>query len=141
VTTPEISKINSQVWGDKSVVTHQIFSNLLSNAIKFSEKGSAIEIVVTEFTNTIRFEFKDFGLGIPNEKINNIFKIDHATSTVGTSGEKGTGYGMPLVHVFTEKLGGSIDIRSRHVDEFPENHGTIMIVELPKAKETLALTV
>jgi signal transduction histidine kinase len=131
--TPELDDLDVFIVGDKSVVTHQILSNIISNSIKFSNHGSCIDVVVSDQREMIRFELTDYGVGIPKDKISEIFRDDVSTSTIGTDGEEGTGFGMPLVLAFTTRLGGTVNLRSTFIDDSPESHGTTFIIELPKA--------
>jgi len=91
-----------------------IFRNILSNAIKFSNKGGSVEIK----TNTIsdkwqHFIIKDYGNGIDENEIENLFKLDKVTSNIGTLGETGTGLGLILCREYIEKNNGKIWIESK----------------------------
>lgn len=130
--TPKLSDLDLFILGDKSVVTHQILSNIISNSIKFSSHGSKIDITITELSKVIKFEITDHGVGIPKHKISEIFRDDISTSTEGTEGEKGTGFGMPLVLAFTTRLGGTVNLRSSFQEDYPDDHGTTFIIELPR---------
>ena len=55
---------------------------------------------------------KDSGIGIPMEKIEQLFKIDARNSNPGTENEQGTGLGLKLSKEFVEKHGGKIWIES-----------------------------
>ena len=55
---------------------------------------------------------RDFGIGIPEEILENLFSFTSKVSRSGTEGETGTGYGMPLVKRFVEAYGGSLEIGS-----------------------------
>lgn len=66
----------------------------------------------------------DYGTGIPVNLKAVLFDIGKQTSREGTSGEIGTGYGMPLVKKFMEAYGGSIEVFSQEQTETSTNHGT-----------------
>ncbi len=55
---------------------------------------------------------KDNGIGIPEENINKIFRIDAKYSVPGTENEQGTGLGLKLCKEFVEKQGGKIWVES-----------------------------
>jgi signal transduction histidine kinase len=55
---------------------------------------------------------KDDGVGISEENIAKIFRIDSKHKTSGTMGEKGTGLGLILCKEFVEKHGGKIEVKS-----------------------------
>jgi signal transduction histidine kinase len=62
--------------------------------------------------NFCEISVKDNGVGISEEDINKIFKIDSKHKTLGTKGEKGTGLGLILCKEFVEKNGGKIEVKS-----------------------------
>ncbi len=71
------NKLPSDILGDP-LRLRQILLNLLSNAIKFTERGEIV-ISVTEKSRTndqveIQFAVKDTGSGIPQERIDRMFK-------------------------------------------------------------------
>jgi PAS domain S-box-containing protein len=102
---------NTFLLCDKNMMT-AIFRNLLSNAIKFTPQGGAI-VVSCNFENSkFRICFKDNGIGIKQDLIEKLFRIDVNISTLGTSKEKGTGLGLILCKEFMEKHSGKILIQS-----------------------------
>jgi len=76
----------------------QVITNLLSNSIKFTPSKGRIELNLyeNEKEKKITIEVKDNGMGISKGIIDIIFDKDKTTSTPGTEGEKGTGFGLPL---------------------------------------------
>jgi signal transduction histidine kinase len=71
---------------------------------------------------------KDSGIGMPDEIRHNVFKKDKQTSRIGTEGEKGTGFGMPLVKNYMEHFGGKIKVESKDIESFPDDHGTTFTI-------------
>jgi two-component system sensor histidine kinase/response regulator len=67
-------------------------------------------------------------MGIKEENLEKLFKIDESHSTRGTRNEEGTGLGLILCKEFVEKNGGEIRVES-NVGEW-----TKFIFTLPKAK-------
>ena len=61
---------------------------------------------------------------MPEEIRNNIFRSDYQTSRVGIRGEKGTGFGMPIVKSIIDLYGGKIEINSRAITHYPTSSGT-----------------
>jgi signal transduction histidine kinase len=121
------------VMAEASSLNHNVINNLVSNAIKFSHPGSAIEMIVDTMDERIAVTVADQGIGIPKEMLANIFRADKPTSRLGTQGEQGTGYGMPLVQSYMQKFGGDISIDSVTETESPERHGTRVTVSFKKA--------
>jgi signal transduction histidine kinase len=111
---------------------NSVINNILTNAIKFSRLGSEVEINASyeNRLNKARISIKDHGIGMPKSLIEKIFDISEQTSRTGTSGEIGTGFGMPLVKKFVSEYGGQIEVRSVEEHENSMSHGTEFIILL-----------
>lgn len=109
-----------------SVIT--VIRNILSNAIKFSHSESTVKINARLKEKDVIIAIQDNGLGIPEENINKLFKIETAFSTYGTNKEKGTGLGLILCKELIQKNGGKIWLQSK------ENEGTTIYFSLPLEK-------
>lgn len=103
-----------------------VLRNLLSNAIKFTNDNGWIR-VWSEYNGNgkVAIIVQDNGVGIPEEGLSSLFKIDTHYSTTGTNKEKGTGLGLLLCKEFIERNGGSIRVESQ-VDV-----GSKFIISLP----------
>lgn len=113
------SNVNSNVpWiliGDP-IRIRQIFTNLLSNAIKYTKDGFvSINVELKQTENNIATLFtsvQDTGIGIPQEKLNLLFKpysqIDQSYNKV----HRGTGLGLRLCKEFINLMGGKIGVES-----------------------------
>lgn len=89
-----------------------VFRNLLSNAIKFTPEGGTISINSEIVDGFVVIEFKDTGIGIPEENIEKIFDSTQHISTFGTNSEVGSGLGINLCKDFTQKNGGELWVKS-----------------------------
>jgi signal transduction histidine kinase len=85
-----------------------VVRNLLANAIKFTNTGGAVSIAGIPDGDMVKVVVSDTGIGIPVEKLSNLFRIDAKYQRAGTAGEKGTGLGLILCKEFVEKQGGHI---------------------------------
>ncbi len=85
-----------------------VVRNLFSNAIKFTPKGGEIHISCAKQGNVTEVQFTDNGIGMDDETLKNLFKLDKSNSRTGTAGETGTGLGLLLCQDFVEKNGGRI---------------------------------
>lgn len=115
---------------DGGSFTDSVFNNLITNAIKFSYADSKIVIAAKEVGDKVLLSVQDFGIGIPSKILENIFDVTKSTSRSGTNGEKGTGYGMPLVKKFVELSKARIEIKS--IEKPNPGHGTQVLVYLEK---------
>ncbi|MCW5200981.1 response regulator, partial [Desulfobulbus sp. F4] len=94
----------------------QILVNLLKNSIKFSEKGAiSVRAAVEEQRNQqmlLVFTVSDQGIGIPPDKLNEIFErfvqIDSSTSRVS----EGMGLGLTICSQLCALMGGRISAQS-----------------------------
>lgn len=124
--------INLKVEGYKGLLVttdrsmfETILRNLLSNALKFTPENGTIEVDYQSTHKGFEIKVKDSGVGIPQDKLKNLFNINVNTSTKGTKNEKGTGLGLPLCKRLAELNYGSIIVHST------ENKGTTFILSLP----------
>ncbi len=109
LTVPE-SKKDTIIYTDETRIK-QILSNLINNAIKFTENGK-VEFGYTIDKNKIIFFVKDSGIGIPKDKLSEIFE---RFSQAAANTEKlygGTGLGLSISKACTQLLGGEIWVES-----------------------------
>ncbi|POB12885.1 sensor histidine kinase KdpD [Halobacteriovorax sp. DA5] len=97
---------------EKKIFCDHILSNLISNAIKFSHEGQDVLIKFYDEAGRIYIDIVDKGIGIPSDIIDGLFHFERKTSRLGTKGEVGTGYGLPIVKYFTDFSNGKINISS-----------------------------
>ncbi|WP_242084850.1 ATP-binding protein [Aestuariivivens sediminis] len=116
------------VWFDVPKM-RRIFYNLISNAIKYSSEGS--EITISAFLNdkTLRIDFIDNGIGIPEKQQDAIFNRFTRGTNVANQGIPGTGIGLMLSKRIIELHGGKISLESK------ENIGSKFSILLPGGSE------
>ncbi|MFM8913276.1 MAG: ATP-binding protein [Flammeovirgaceae bacterium] len=100
------------IWADINHV-RLVLRNLVSNAIKFSREQSHILISARPQDNGVAIEVKDFGVGMSQDEVARLFKIEDHFSKAGTQNEKGVGLGLMLVKEFVETNKGSISVASK----------------------------
>ncbi|MCB9219842.1 MAG: PAS domain S-box protein [Ignavibacteriales bacterium] len=107
---------NYTVRADKFMID-TVLRNLVSNSIKFTNSGGEIKVNVEELSEKeLTISVSDNGVGIKEEVIEKLFKIDSHVTTKGTEKEKGTGIGLILCKEFVEKHEGKIWVESK-IDE------------------------
>ena len=118
-------KPNSNIYCDKDMILI-VLRNLITNAIKFSYEGGKISISYSIVENILenydrsvikngkysKISIQDFGIGINQEDIEKLFRIDSTYSNIGTFNEQGSGLGLILCKDFIEKHKGNIWIES-----------------------------
>ena len=94
----------------------QIINNLISNSVKFTSEGCIkVSIIVTKKNSkeiVLRFIIRDTGIGIPKEKIKNLFNSFEQIDSSRTRKYGGTGLGLAIVKNLVELMKGSITVES-----------------------------
>ncbi len=107
----------------------QIISNLISNGIKYTLEGT-VEFASKMEDGELVFDIADTGLGIPEDKISEVFKPFVRIDTYNQFAE-GSGYGLSVVKGLVDLLEGEISIESE------VGAGTHFTVKIPvKMDET-----
>ena len=101
----------------RSLLLNQILGNLLSNSIKFSPANNEIRLRVSQVDNSIQFLLEDSGVGISSDMRENLFEANFSKSSLGTQGEWGTGFGLPIVKNCVDRLGGKISFITKTSEE------------------------
>ncbi|HET6556564.1 MAG TPA: PAS domain-containing sensor histidine kinase [Prolixibacteraceae bacterium] len=95
------------VFADEKMLV-SILQNLVSNAIKFSPNETSIIITASEKEDKVTVKVKDQGIGIPQEKLDNLFKAQLNNLAATREENKGAGIGLLLVKGFVERNGGEL---------------------------------
>jgi len=101
---------NLWVWADP-VCLNQILINLLGNAIKFCDQGH-VSVSVEQEKNVVHFVISDTGCGIPDDKLDVIFKAFEQVDDSMKRQIGGTGLGLPLAAGLINRHGGKIWVQS-----------------------------
>lgn len=107
-------KEDLSVYADKNMI-NTVLRNLITNAIKFTRKKGTVIVSATKIKKQdfIEISVKDTGIGIPKDRINDLFRLDKNKSNPGTENESGTGLGLILCKEFVEKNKGRIWVKSK----------------------------
>lgn len=90
----------------------QVLMNLLSNAIKFSPNGSVMVRVSVIDSQQLSFEVADTGVGISNDKLQEIFKPFTQEDGTITRRFGGTGLGLTICSQLVDLMDGDISVES-----------------------------
>jgi signal transduction histidine kinase len=102
-----------------------VIRNLISNAIKFTPEGGLVTLKLMRSGSDVMVSVSDTGVGMSQEVVDKLFRIDAKISTKGTANEKGTGLGLILCKEFIEKNGGRIWVKSS------DGNGSVFYFLLP----------
>jgi len=80
--------------------------------MKFTNTGGEINLRCQQLDGFVECSVSDNGVGIPQEHIEKLFKIESTFRKKGTSNERGTGLGLSLCKEFIDKNGGEIYVES-----------------------------
>ena len=126
-TSPDVAitfteKAEECILNTDRVRLSQVIINFTNNAMKFTPKGSIqMGYRIDEAKDEIYFYVKDTGIGIPADKINEVFERFVKLNTFA----KGTGLGLAICRVIVERLGGTIGADSK------EGEGSCFWFRLP----------
>lgn len=109
----------------------QILTNILGNAVKFTNEGEvrisvAVETVGDHRAN-VAIRVSDTGIGIAEDKIEEIFDRFVQADTTITRKFGGSGLGLSISKTLAALMGGTISVMSR------ENKGSVFAVSIPFA--------
>ena len=107
---------------DKNLMRHVIV-NLIGNAFKYSPNKRSPILDVLQTNNELRISVKDFGIGIPEKDVGNLFQTFYRASNVGNI--SGTGVGLMIVEHAVHTHNGRIELESK------EGEGTTIKIYLP----------
>ena len=109
------------------ILIEQVIMNLIENAIIHSETEEPIEFTVTETKNKVLFCIKDYGKGIPQEKMQTLFEGNAMSGENSYDSRRGMGIGLSICKTI---------ITAHHGEIFCENHenGAAFCFILPKGE-------
>lgn len=106
---------NYHLLGDVTRL-RQVLVNLVGNAVKFTDKGQIIVKVIDKGTDSenqrIEVRVSDTGIGIPESKIEKLFKPFSQVDSSFTRKYGGTGLGLTITKRLVELMGGQLDVIS-----------------------------
>jgi PAS domain S-box-containing protein len=112
------------VYADKNMLS-LIIRNLISNGVKFTKEKGEVKVSATNNLHFVEITVEDNGVGISEDAIKKLFRLDLYYSTEGTSREGGAGVGLLLCKELVDKFGGNIRVESEL------NHGSKFIFTIP----------
>ncbi|ETR71106.1 MAG: cache sensor hybrid histidine kinase [Candidatus Magnetoglobus multicellularis str. Araruama] len=103
------NNIPKGILGDETRL-RQILLNLLGNAVKFTQKGE-VRFTVRQSDHTIHFMIEDTGIGIPQDKIQEIFLPFHQVANNHIQTE-GTGLGLAICNKLLKLMHSELNVSS-----------------------------
>ena len=103
---------NVVVMGDKLKLS-RLFSNLLHNAIQYTPSEGTVTLELHKNNRFAVVNVKDTGIGIPEDRLKNVFDRFWRADKARTYREGGTGLGLAIVKAIVESHGGKISVTSK----------------------------
>jgi len=125
----EFEKTEQKIFTDAKRLK-QILINLITNAIKYNKENGDVIVSATNLGNAIRFRIKDTGIGIPSDRMHELFSSFHRLSAENSNIE-GTGIGLVISQKLVNFLGGNIEVESQ------ENVGSVFYFDLPLSTQSM----
>jgi signal transduction histidine kinase len=116
------------IYVDESLFL-QALNNIISNAVKFTKKGNTIFIKGYEDCGKVFVQIEDTGVGMSKKVRDSLFTESSVPSTIGTSGEKGTGLGLDIVKKIADAHKFEIEVKSEI------GVGTVFTINIPEFAE------
>lgn len=91
---------------------HWVLFQLMDNAIKFTPRGGAVMLAAEVRDRAVRLAVRDTGIGIPAERMGELFEPFHQLDGSATRSFGGTGLGLALVKRIVEAHDSRIEIQS-----------------------------
>lgn len=111
------SRLPAKVIADKYRLS-QVLSNIIDNSIKFSKIGHIEMSLDSEMKENQNIEvlirISDTGIGIPEDKLDNIFEQFNQVDNSSTREYSGTGLGLAITKRLVELMGGGIEVHSTY---------------------------
>lgn len=103
----------------------RIMLNLLSNAIKHNKKNGKIEVILNFEKEDIYIYVKDSGVGIPKDKLDDVFKLFKQINNRITKLSEGSGIGLSIVKSLVNLHNGTISVYSE------KGEGSEFVIKIP----------
>jgi PAS domain S-box-containing protein len=103
--------VERYVHGDEGKLA-QVIKNLVSNAVKFTEQGEVSIEAAESMQGRIRFTVSDTGIGIPEERMGDLFQTFLQLDPSVSKRYGGAGLGLVISKKLVEMMGGSIAVES-----------------------------
>ncbi|MCX7132561.1 transporter substrate-binding domain-containing protein [Aeromonas sp.] len=116
--------------GDESFILtdpvrlRQVIYNVVGNALKFTKNG-LVDVNLNQIDKKFIITITDNGIGIPKDKLGDVFQPFSQAHNNYQSGYSGSGLGLSIVRQICQIMGGEVELNSK------EGAGTCVVITLP----------
>jgi len=107
-----INNVKSSNIKQRRTLFDFVLGSLIDNAIKFSHDGGTITVVSTPHEGVLTLKVSDYGIGIPEEKMSQLFKPFSRSTSALEFNYEGLGFSLFLDKIIMDYMGGEISARS-----------------------------
>ncbi len=123
-------ELHLEAGGEMPLVTdaravRQILINLLGNAVKYTEAGGRIAVTLGRTRQGLRVTIADTGIGIPADKLADVFEPFQRVDPLRANPARGVGLGLAICRRIADLLDGTVGIESE------PGKGTTVTLTLP----------
>lgn len=108
-----------------AILIEQVAINLLSNAILYSQSTRPVDLIVRNTPHAVIFTVRDYGVGLPPDKLNTLFDGNTVSPSQASDSYKGMGIGLSICKTIIAAHHGTLTARNH-------GEGAEFIFTLPK---------
>lgn len=120
----------AMIRGDPALLS-RVLSNLTANAVRYTRRGRIL-IGCRRRAGALRIEVTDTGIGIPADKLKDVFQEFYQISNPERDRSQGLGLGLAIVDRLSKLMGHPIEVRSQ------EGKGSTFAIEVPLGESPAA---
>ena len=124
------SELNHMYLMGNPVYIEKLLTVITDNAVKFTKPGGNVSVWCREISEDDERAFYEFGcsdngIGMSEEFAGHAFEMFSQENKTSRTQYEGTGFGLAIAKKITERLGGTIEIKSK------KNCGTTVTMTIP----------
>jgi two-component system sensor histidine kinase CpxA len=117
-----LNAVDTHISGNEALLQSAI-ENVLRNAVRYTKPGTNVEVELQNINQKARILIRDYGEGVPEAELGNLFKPFYRVGEARDRGSGGTGLGLAIAHHAIRLHKGSIWASNR-------GNGLDVIIEL-----------
>ena len=112
ITSESYAYLECPILADKDAVMEACM-NIISNSLKYSDLRRSLQVSLEISEDIVKLTFRDEGIGIPEEKLSEIFKPYSRVKSISAVHAGGTGLGLAIVKHIMVAHKGRVEVQSK----------------------------